>query len=405
MPTPNRLELRQRMYIQSRAQRMAFWVAGALMLSTVVAILVLVVYLAARAGKDPAAVLQTMLDRFASKPWDTALHLLLLVAVMLQVFYMFRAHQHERLILSSTGIEYRSPLPAALQALRPSWSLAWGQIRSVTLSSILPGHGPQTVQLELDGGSRKAKLFPWQWVDPQHHQPVSPWQQARQWQRATPEAVSAAIHDSAILRYLAAALPHLAPQPGARLASASFALEKNPRSLAVVIAFFVLLLYALADSFVVGHETYAGAPPVSGFVAAGVLAAVAAAVWMLRAKVPTAEGMIVALLFGGALGAAGYPGALRINAITDAEGLRKYEYQLTREGQLEPLTAGLPTLAFPKYYEYWEQFPPGSHHEFELRKGGLGFYQLNMQPVREALREFYHRHDAPHGPRRVGTSL
>jgi hypothetical protein len=395
MPTPNRLELRQRIYIQSRAQRIALWAAGALMMSTVVAILVLVVYLAARAGKDPAAVLQSMLDRFASKPWDTALHLLLLVAIVLQVIYLRRAQQHERLILTPAGIEYRSPLPAALQALRPGWSLAWGQIRSATLKSILYGRGPQTVQLELDGGTRKVKLFPWQWVDPQHHQPVSPWQQARQWQRATPEAVSAAIHDSAILRYLAAALPHLAPQPGARLASASFALEKNPSSLAVVIAFFVLLLYALADTFVLGHETYTDAPPVSAFVAAGVLATVAAALWMLRARVPTAEGMVVALLFGAAFGAAGYPGALRINAITDGEGLHKYQYRLTPERQLEPLTAGLPTLAFPKYYEYWEQFQPGSHHEFELRKGGLGFYQLNMQPVNAVLRRFYETRNTP----------
>jgi len=35
-----------------------------------------------------------------------------------------------------------------------------------------------------------------------------------------------------------------------------------------------------------------------------------------------------------------------------------------------------------------------SIHHFELRKGGLGFYQLNMAPVYAVMKEFYREHQA-----------
>lgn len=384
----HRLELRQRMYVQSRTRRWALWVSLVLTTLVVVAAMALILYQFIQAAPDPAAVVDKVLDRLASSPMDTLINLLVPIAFGLHILYMRRAQQHERLILTPAGIAYRSPMPAGLQTLRPSWSLAWGQIRSATLKSMLPGGGPQTVVLELDGGTRKVKIFPYQWVDPEHDQPISPWKEMFTLRRAASEEAGAAIHESATLRYLAAAAPHLAPPPSAKLASAAFALEKNPRALTVVIAFFALVLYAFADA-IIGQETYAGRAPFNAFAAAGGLAALVAALWLWRGKVPLAESLFVALLFGGALGAAGYPGALRVNALTDADGLRKYEYQLTREHDLEPLTPGLPTLAFPRYYDYWEQFKSGSRHAFELRKGGLGFYQLNMQPVNEALREFH----------------
>ncbi|MCK7509538.1 MAG: hypothetical protein MZV70_39540 [Desulfobacterales bacterium] len=55
------------------------------------------------------------------------------------------------------------------------------------------------------------------------------------------------------------------------------------------------------------------------------------------------------------------------------------------------MRAGPPALEFPGHHEYWAQFKPGSVHQFELRRGGLGFYQLNMRPLEKALREYYER--------------
>jgi hypothetical protein len=197
------------------------------------------------------------------------------------------------------------------------------------------------------------------------------------------------VEESEVLRYMAVAAPHLAvkhlPQ------GAGFALEKNRQALVVVVGFFVLLFYALGDSFFSGYEVYADEPPYSFFVASGLLSALMAGLWMRRGKVPVAENVFVSLLFGAALGAAAYPAALRVNAFTDQDGLRRYAYQLTPALTLKPLTDGLPVLAFPRYPEYWSQFKRGSIHDFELRCGGLAFYQLNMQPVNLAMREFYEK--------------
>jgi len=57
--------------------------------------------------------------------------------------------------------------------------------------------------------------------------------------------------------------------------------------------------------------------------------------------------------------------------------------------QLRELEPGPPELDFSKYSYYWHQFKLGTIHQFELRKGGLGFYQVNMEPVREKMRAYF----------------
>ena len=54
-----------------------------------------------------------------------------------------------------------------------------------------------------------------------------------------------------------------------------------------------------------------------------------------------------------------------------------------------PADPDLPVLRFEGYADYWRQFKLGTTHSFELRKGGLGFYQVNMQPVRARMREYF----------------
>jgi hypothetical protein len=379
---PDRLELRQRIFLMSRGQSLALWASGLLVAVTTVTS----VFLLFRNTNHSDQLASALFAKLARNPLDTLLHTL---PPILIVGYLLLAQRRERLILTPTGIQYRSPLPGALQFLRPSWSLPWSRIRGAALKSGLRGPGPRALVLELDDGTRRLKLFPYQWVDPERDQPVLSWQEVRALQKATPEVALAVVRESEIMRYIAAAAPQLVSPGNIKLADAVFALEKNPRTLTLVIVFFVLLFYALGDTFVIGHETYAGPAPYNAFLACGVLAALAAVTWMWRGRVPVAESLLVALLFGGAFGAAMYPGALRLNAVTDTEGLRTYQYRRARDRQLQPLVEGPPALAFPQYYEYWAQFPAGSLHEFELRKGGLGFYQINMQPVNEVLHDFY----------------
>lgn len=376
--------------MQSRGQRLALW--GVILAPLVlVAAVVFLLYLKTGARLDPAAVLEALRAKIAADPIDAAVNAFMLVFAVLYLAYLALAQRHERLILTPIGIEYRSPLPEALRFLRPSWSLPWSQVRTASLRAMAIARGPQGAVLTLDSGRRKIKLFPLQWVDPQTFRPGPLWAELRRLQDLRSAlAVEQALDDSPLLRYIAAAAPLLHVERNLKTAD-GFALEKNRAALAVVAGFFVLLFYALADTFFLNPEAYAVTPPLAPFLAAGGLAALAAGLWMRRGGVPAAESIAVAVLFGVTVGAAAYPGALRLNALTDDDGLRTYEYQLTAQRQLEPLRAGPPALVFAGHYEYWAQFAPGSVHRFELRRGGLGFYQLNMRPLERVLREYYER--------------
>jgi len=385
----NRLELRQRMFLMTRSSCWALWVMGLMLIAMFAAVLILVWNHLPDSERNGAALLNALLEKIVRDPVDAAMNALIVSIGVLHLVYMRLAQQHERLILTPTGIEYRSPLPEVLQPLRPSWSMAWGQIRAASLHGVKRARDARFVALELDNGVRKVKILPFQWVEPGHYQPVSPMAGMWKLRREIPEEVVARVEESEVMRYISAAAPHLLPQRGAPFADLGFNLEKNPHALAVVIAFFVFFLYALGDTFFIGHEVYADQPPYRFFIATGIFGAIAAALWLRRGQVPVAETLGVALLFGGALGAAVYPGALRVNAFTDVDGLHNYQYQLAPDMTLHPLSTGLPTLAFPRYADYWSHFEAGSVHEFELRRGELNFYQLNMQPINRKMREFY----------------
>ena len=123
---------------------------------------------------------------------------------------------------------------------------------------------------------------------------------------------------------------------------------------------------------------------------AGIALCVVGQQWMRRARVPTAESIAVAVLAGAAFGAALYPGLLRINAPTDTEGLTVHEYRMTAPSHFAPVREGLPLVDFPeRHAEFWSSQPAGTIEKFELRKGGLGFYQINMRPIYDRIESFY----------------
>jgi hypothetical protein len=79
----------------------------------------------------------------------------------------------------------------------------------------------------------------------------------------------------------------------------------------------------------------------------------------------------------------------RLNEATDTEGLSTYEYRLTEYVVFSPEDPNLPVLRFPGDADYWRQFKLGTTHRFELRKGGLGFHQVDMRPVHAKMREYF----------------
>ena len=386
-----KLELRRRLHQQSQQQNKHAYRA-LLVLLGVITPLILILLILNKLGEkhmEWTALWASMWNKIATDPLQAGLNILILCVLLLQLVYQLSAQKRERLVLTRSGIEYHSPLPAWLQFLYPSWSVSWSQVRALSLQPSKVNSTLQGVMLMLETSAGTRKLAPYNWVDPETYQPVSPWKLLKQLRRYDAQDLAAQIDTSPLMQYVRAVLPNVPVKRPENLVSTSFAIEKNTSSLVVVAVFLFLILYAVLDGGFLLHETYVQDPPYAAFALIGIIGAVVSGLWMLRSQVPVSEGLVIALMTGCGLSVAVYPGALRINALTDAEGFKTYQYTLTVRRDFQPQTVGMPVLRFDNYYEYWGQFGSGSDYAFQLRWGGLGFYQLNLEPIEQAMREFY----------------
>lgn len=186
--------------------------------------------------------------------------------------------------------------------------------------------------------------------------------------------------------------------------TADFALEKSPRSVATMVAFFGLFFFSMIDSFVISRYELTDAQIVSLIFNPLVMAATLAAMgalgllafqWLRRGNVPPMESWgLVALLVATCLGAA-LPGAKRLDQwLADAPS-REYRYRVVEIARLKPVdpSLGLPVMWFPRAKDYWQQFPVGSEYTIPFVHGPLGLWQLDHELFDPPLRKFYEKKD------------
>jgi hypothetical protein len=317
---------------------------------------------------------------------------LLVAAIGAQLWFMRRVSEYERLHLDQVGIRYASPLPQSLRALRPDWSLQWSQVREIRIVVPKAMFHPNLVMLEFDAGPVKRKLqaLPWSGDAEGKADEAETWRE-----RVFLGFRPARERDGTLRKVEQSPLVRYAREAGVKVTAGDapgigydFALEKHRHALVAMVLVLSLLCYAIVD-FAMNEEVYAVDPPLVLFGVAGAIVVLAAMLWLVSAGVPRAETLGLSLLLGAAAGAALYPGLLRVNEATDDEGLRAYDYRLTEYVVFSPVDPNLPVMTFPGVADYWRQFKIGTIHRFELRKGGLGFYQVNMQPVHAKMHEYF----------------
>lgn len=390
--TPAPLALQNRATIRQSSDRILLWIAavGILVVFGTVAVVFFVVV--AKSGKTINwHEIVTWLDSKVREAWlGLFLAVLGIFSSVLQIYYIALSRHRERLVLNELGISYVSPLPAALQFVYPSWSLQWSQIQRAEFKTGAYARRPEFVKLVLHAGLRQRSIRPDLWVDPTTYQPPS-WKKQLRISPLSTVAIAEKVMSSPAVRFIQS-LPQLKLAPPDLNRMRAFALEKNSAALAFVGVFFVSITYAFVDALILSHETYVAQPFYTVYVAGGTTI-VLAAFWLMRtAKVPVREAIAVAVLTGGAFGVALYPGLLRLNQLTDTEGLNSYEYQMREPAYFVPERDGLPAIRFPEHHRvFWSHYAPGLMQEFELRKGGLGFYQINMQPVYDRINDFYEK--------------
>ena len=169
-----------------------------------------------------------------------------------------------------------------------------------------------------------------------------------------------------------------------------FDLQSHPRTKVAVAVFLALLVYAAVDTFFL-DETYVENFQWTTWTVAGLITVYLAQRWISDPKIPKMVSIGLAVMMGLGVAVALYPGLLRLNQLTDNEGLQPHEYILREYAELDPVEDGLPTVRFNYYSDYWCQFPLGSSHRLYLRRGGLGFYQLDQAPLADAMRSYYEK--------------
>jgi|GEM_PF-5826731 len=180
-----------------------------------------------------------------------------------------------------------------------------------------------------------------------------------------------------------------------------FSLDKHPVSLAMLIIFFSLVAYGILDTFFINEEEYITYPFLWLSLLAGGVVLILSMFWALAGKIPKAEASVLAILLALAAGCCIYPGMLRLNQVTAETGPIPYVYRVQYENNLlAPNDQLLPqiNLNMKMHKEFWQEIGPEEAFIVELRKGGLGFYQVNMTPIYDQLQAFYRqRHKAGKG--------
>ncbi|MDH3419808.1 MAG: hypothetical protein OEM78_10065 [Gammaproteobacteria bacterium] len=311
-----------------------------------------------------------------------------LVALVLGAVFIgpliIRVSTRGRIEIRESGIAFRSELPELLQSMQPDWDYTWGQVQDARLVRPMLTN-PLMLPLQFSADGRTVTLIPWQWVD------------AAAEKGSLAETLSVGRKRKRELEKLVRQSPLITAfeqrgkldvgDPIAPPAQAG-GINASKTAQAVAVLFVALVLYFIIDMYFGFGEYYAGVAPWHFFVSFAVCGLGLAATMLHVAGHLSSQGKLMAMLFGIGMGLASYPFLLRVNAWTDPIGLQAYRYILA-ERDTWVAEEDVPDLVFDISSEYWEQFEPGDSRSFELRRGGLDFYQVNMRPVYAEQREFY----------------
>ena len=382
---------KKRLYIDLKRELKIVYVATFILLVTTL-VFILLIYGKPLTAENLSKVLNHLTDSIVKAiiedPLDAAMKLLVLLAFTGTFFYLYFADKHERLIISPLGIQYISPLRGVLNSFQTDWFLRWEQVTDAYIQQSHAGINTSFSSLNLVTSSGTRKLQPTNWIVPESWQPPK-----RNFfgmpAGSRPDQSFDAILKTELVNEIGKHLS--ATNIELREGSKLFDLGSHYATIMFTASLLLLLAYAVVDTFFLYSEVYIDSPPTDLLIAGGFIFSVIAYLVMQRLKIPAYICISLALMNGAVFAAAMHPGLLRINQFTDSAGLGEYSYIRGPGNIYSPVKPGTPPISLQQPYEYWAQFKPGSEYVFRLRRGGLGFWQLDESSLVEAYREFFMR--------------
>lgn len=300
-----------------------------------------------------------------------------------------------RIEINDLGIKYTSGMPSFLKRFSPDRDMSWIDIKTISFIKLKHPSHQHLGFFSINTNEYKFKISPSEWIDQNNKikKESITWfdrifKQKEIAQRKVDESPLFKIFEERDL---------LIETPHEKYEDPEWTdINSSPIGIAVFSVFVLSLIYFTTETYFTLSEYYAEKTPYIWFGVIGFLAVIPAFYILKQSKLKPKEIGIMAALVGFGVALVSYPMLLRVNQWTDDNGLRSYSYTLVEKGRWMPDTMGLgdkyqmPELVFDlALSDYWNKFEINSTKEFELRKGGLGFYQVNMEPIYADQREFY----------------
>ncbi|MEN8219364.1 MAG: WD40 repeat domain-containing protein [Pseudomonadota bacterium] len=295
------------------------------------------------------------------------------------LFYQFL--KRERLILDSEGIRYQSNLPKFIQAFVPyrDWSAKWSEVTATYLKNASLASGTRLITLGIHIGMGYKELLVCQWVDSKN---ADEFRLRLDKKCESPTQILTILQGCPLIKYLTDKGIQIEVDPKLSLKTHFFqfdpAINSNQHTIIAAILYSILVVYTVLDAMIFQQETYVAQPFYQLYLSCGVSIALLVVGWLIGAKVRKRESVIIALLVAGAFSLALLPGLLRLNQLTDKLGLQSHSYELKSDLSFEPVNDKTLPILYLNDDRYWSYFKTGTFYEFQLRKGGLGFYQISL---------------------------
>ncbi len=337
----------------------------------------------------PLISLYVMNARFFSAILKSDIIPIFLISVLGILFYRIWLRK-TYIEISDLGIKYVSGLPDFIGKYKPDWEKSWAEIQAVSITDHVKFVNPEFRYFLIRTYNEDYKIFPTRWND--SNKKDNPFSTILTKKLFRKKYVDQKIKQSSLYEVfekrglLHPNLDLIKPE------SEWTDINSSPIAIAMTSIFIASLFYFITETYFTLSEFYADKPPFNWFILIGILTVPIAYFWLKKSKLKPKEIGIMAVLVGFGIAMVSYPIILRLNQWTDEEGLQTYSYILKEDKRWksEDSIHKLPDLIFDlKGSDYWKQFDLNAEKKFELRKGGLGFYQINMEPIYADQREFY----------------
>jgi len=309
---------------------------------------------------------------------------ILLPVILIPLLFVAR---RMHVIVNDAGIYFRSGLSKELKFLAPDWSVRWNELQGVSWQ--LASGQYIASRLTLETKRKKYRISPWHWVESgarlDSYFPKV---------KYSKEQAGSVLRRTALVEWVRRKYGGYRDDSFYQTRQPAIDLDFDGADVTPLTAIIAGAFIALVSSFIIeiyfaANEFYAGGTPyqlIGMFTLLGFLLVLLA----LRHFEPERKNSaLYALLFGLGTGLAAYPLLVRVNAWTDNGGLHEYDYRLGADYVWRSVMPGAPDLEmYLSGSAWWRQFVPGDGYTFELRKGGLGFWQINMTTVYEAQKKF-----------------